>query len=206
MCIEAFFINRHGETKMTKPSTKLLLVALVAAWVGIVLTAVDCSAQLYRYVDKNGKIVITDNPPPGVVAETIEQENAVLQPSKGAATPKDKSPQAPGVRPAPPSRGVDQVKEEVDKVAKEEAAKVAKEEADKVAKEEADKVAKEEADKETSRIMAEEEAKKQAARQLRLEEADRLEKEARKPIQPTQENIDRQMKLMQEAQRLRDMP
>jgi hypothetical protein len=182
MCIEAFFINRHGETKMTKPSTKLLLVALVAVWVGIVLTAVDCPAQLYRYVDKNGKIVITDNPPPGVVAETIEQENAVLQPSKGAETPNDRPTPAPGVRPAPPSRGVDQVKEEVDKVAKEEA------------------------DKETSRIMAEEEAKKQAARQLRLEEADRLEKEARKPIQPTQENIDRQMKLMQEAQRLRDMP
>jgi hypothetical protein len=190
MCIEAFFINRHGETKMTKPSTKLLLVALVAVWVGIVLTAVDCPAQLYRYVDKNGKIVITDNPPPGVVAETIEQENAVLQPSKGAETPNDRPTPAPGVRPAPPSKGVDQVKEEVDKVAKEEA----------------DKVAKEEADKETSRIMAEEEAKKQAARQLRLEEADRLEKEARKPIQPTQENIDRQMKLMQEAQRLRDMP
>jgi tRNA uridine 5-carbamoylmethylation protein Kti12 len=182
MCIETFFINRHGETKMTKPSTKLLLVALVAAWVGIVLTAVDCPAQLYRYVDKNGKIVITDNPPPGVVAETIEQENAVLQPSKGAETPNDRPTPAPGVRPAPPSKGVDQVKEEVDKVAKEEA------------------------DKETSRIMAEEEAKKQAARQLRLEEADRLEKEARKPIQPTQENIDRQMKLMQEAQRLRDMP
>jgi hypothetical protein len=182
MCIEAFFINRHGETKMTKPSTKLLLVALVAVWVGIVLTAVDCPAQLYRYVDKNGKIVITDNPPPGVVAETIEQENAVLQPSKGAETPNDRPTPAPGVRPAPPSKGVDQVKEEVDKVAKEEA------------------------DKETSRIMAEEEAKKQAARQLRLEEADRLEKEARKPIQPTQENIDRQMKLMQEAQRLRDMP
>jgi hypothetical protein len=189
------FINRHGETKMTKPSTKLLLVALVAAWVGILLTAVDCPAQLYRYVDKNGKNVITDNPPPGVAAEAVEQEQAVLQPS---GTAKDRPPQAPGVRPAPPSRGVDQVKEEVDKVARDEAAKVAKEEADKVAKEEADR--------ETSRIMAEEEAKRQAARQLRLEEADRLEREAKKPIQPTQENIDRQMKLMQEAQRLRDMP
>jgi hypothetical protein len=184
------FINRHGETKMTKPSTKLLLVALVAAWLGIVLTAADCPAQLYRYVDKNGRMVITDNPPPGVVADTVEQENAILKPSKGTETPKDNPPQAPGVRPAPPSRGVDQVKEETDKMAKEEA----------------DKVAKEEADKETSRIMAEEEAKRQAARQLRLEEADRLEREARKPIQPTQENIDRQMKLMQEAQRLRDMP
>jgi len=172
---------------MTKPSTKLLLVALVAAWVGILLTAVDCPAQLYRYVDKNGKNVITDNPPPGVAAEAVEQDQEVLQPS---GTAKDRAPQAPGVRPAPPSRGVDQVKEEVDKVAREEA----------------DKVAKEEADKETSRIMAEEEAKRQAARQLRLEEADRLEREAKKPIQPTQENIDRQMKLMQEAQRLRDMP
>ena len=167
---------------MTKPSTKLLLIALVAAWVGILLTAVDCPAQLYRYVDKKGNIVITDNPPPGVVAEAIEQENAVMQPSKGTETPKDKPPQAPGVRPAPPSRGVDQVKEEVDKVAREEAAK------------------------RWIERMADEAAKKQAERQLRLEEADRLEQEARKPVQPTQENIDRQLKLMQEAQRLRDMP
>ena len=167
---------------MTKPFTKLLLIAIVAAWVGILLTAVDCPAQLYRYVDKNGKVVITDNPPPGAGAETIEQENAVLQPSKGTEIPKDKPPQAQGVRPAPPSRGVDQVKEEVEKVAKEEA------------------------DKEVDKKMADEVAKKQVERQQRLEEADRLEQEARKPVQPTQENIDRQLKLMQDAQRLRDMP
>jgi hypothetical protein len=167
---------------MTKPSTKLLLIALVAAWVGILLTAVDCPAQLYRYVDKKGNVVITDNPPPGVVAETIEQEKAVLQPSKGPETPKDRPPQAQGVRPAPPSRGADQGKEEVEKVAREEA------------------------DKELDKRMADEAAKKQAERQLRLEEADRLEQEARKPVQPTQENIDRQLKLMQDAQRLRDMP
>jgi hypothetical protein len=167
---------------MTKPSTKLLLLVLVAAWVGILLTAVDCPAQLYRYVDKKGNVVITDNPPSGVVAETIEQENAVLQPSKGTETPKDKPPQVQGVRPAPPSRGGDQVKEE------------------------AEKVAREEADKEVDKKMADEAAKKQVERQLRLEEADRLEQEARKPVQPTQENIDRQLKLMQDAQRLRDMP
>lgn len=42
-------------------------------------------------------------------------------------------------------------------------------------------------------------------KQRRLEEADRLEREARKPVQPTQENIDRQRKLMDEVQRLREM-
>ena len=47
---------------------------------------------------------------------------------------------------------------------------------------------------------------KQQDKQRRLEEADRLEKEASKPVQPTQENINRQMKLLQEAQRLREMP
>lgn len=167
---------------MTKPSTKLLLIVLVAAWVGILLTAVDCPAQLYRYVDKKGNVVITDNPPPGVVAEAIEQEKAVLQPSKGTETPQEKPPQAQGERPAPPSRGGDPAKEEVDKAAREEADKV------------------------MEKKMAEEAAKKQVERQQRLEEADRLEQEARKPVQPTQENIDRQLKLMQDAQRLRDMP
>jgi len=166
---------------MKKPSTRLLLIALVAAWVSVLLTVMDCPAQLYRYVDKSGNVVLTDNPPPGVAAETIEQENAVLQPSKGTETPKDKSPQAPGIRPAPPTRGSDQVKEEVDKVAKDEADKV------------------------VERKMAEDAARKQAERQQRLEEADRLDEEARKPVQPTQENIDRQLKLMQDAQRLRDM-
>jgi hypothetical protein len=66
-------------------------------------------------------------------------------------------------------------------------------------------VAREEADKVMEKKMAEEAAKKQVERQQRLEEADRLEQEARKPVQPTQENIDRQLKLMQDAQRLRDM-
>jgi len=47
---------------------------------------------------------------------------------------------------------------------------------------------------------------RQLEKQRRLEEADRLEREANKPMQPTQENINRQMKLLQEAQRLREMP
>ena len=45
----------------------------------------------------------------------------------------------------------------------------------------------------------------QQERQRRLEEADRLEREAKKPIVPTQENINRQRKLMEEAERLRQM-
>ena len=159
---------------MTKPSTKWLLIALVAAWVGMLLAVVDSSAQLYRYVDKSGNVVITDNPPPGVKAEAIEQQMEVLPPSKGTESLKDRPPQAPGVKPAPPSTGGDSVKEEADKV--------------------------------IEQRMADEAARKQAERQLRLEEADRLEQEARKPVQPTQENIDRQLKLMQDAQRLRDMP
>ena len=158
---------------MTKPSTKLLLIALVAAWVGMLLAAVDSSAQLYRYVDKNGHVVITDNPPPGVTVETMETQSEVLPPSKGAENLKDRPPQEPGVKSAPPSTGGDSVKEEADKV--------------------------------IEQRMADEAARKQAERQLRLEEADRLEQEARKPVQPTQENIDRQLKLMQDAQRLRDM-
>ncbi len=52
---------------MTKRFAGILLVALVAAWVGILLTAGDSTAQLYRYTDKNGRIVFTDNPPPGMI-------------------------------------------------------------------------------------------------------------------------------------------
>jgi len=190
-------INRHGEMKMAKRSAKLLIVALIAAWVGVLLTAGDSPAQLYRYNDKNGNVVLTDNPPPGVAAEALEKDKALSAPPSEAAVPKDR-PQPQAVRPAPPSRGVDKAKEEVDKTARDEA--------EKAAKEEAEKVAKAEADRETSRLMAEDEAKKQSERQRRLEEADRLEREAKKPVQPTQENIDRQMKLMQDAQRLREMP
>ncbi|HTZ40444.1 MAG TPA: DUF4124 domain-containing protein [Syntrophales bacterium] len=167
---------------MTKPSTKWLLIALVAAWVGMLLAVVDSPAQLYRYVDKSGNVVVTDNPPPGVKAEAIEQQMEVLPPSKGEESLKDRPPQAPGVKPAPPSSGGDSVKED------------------------AEKAAKQEADRVIEQRMADEAARKQAERQLRLEEADRLEQEARKPVQPTQENIDRQLKLMQDAQRLRDMP
>jgi colicin import membrane protein len=180
---------------MSKRSAKLLLVVLIAAWVGVLLTAGDSPAQLYRYNDKNGNVVLTDNPPPGVAAEAVEKDKALSAPPSETAVPKERQPQA--IRPAPPSRGVDKTKEEAEKAVRDGA--------EKATKEEADRVAKEEADRETNRLMAEEEARKQAERQRRLEEADRLEREAKKPIQPTQENIDRQMKLMQEAQRLREM-
>jgi hypothetical protein len=183
--------------KMAKRSAKLLIVALIAAWVGVLLTAGDSPAQLYRYNDKNGNVVLTDNPPPGVAAEALEKDKALLAPPPETAVPRDR-PRPQAARPAPPSRGVDKAQEEVDKAARDEA--------DKTAKEEAERVAKAEADRETSRLMAEDEARKQAERQRRLEEADRLEREAKKPVQPTQENIDRQMKLMQEAQRLRETP
>ena len=62
---------------MTKRFAGILLVALVAAWVGILFTAGDSTAQLYRYTDKNGRIVFTDNPPPGVIVEPLEDEKGV---------------------------------------------------------------------------------------------------------------------------------
>ncbi len=170
---------------MTKPSTKLLVIALALAWVGFLLAAVDSTAQLYRYVDRNGNVVVTDNPPPGVTAETVEQRPETLPPPKAVESRKDRPPQAapvPGEKPGPPPKGGESVKQD------------------------AERAAKEEADKVIEQRMAEEAARKQAERQQRLEEADRLEQEARKPMQPTQENIDRQLKLMQDAQRLRDMP
>ncbi len=173
---------------MRKYPVRILMVALAVAWVGILLTAGDSPAQLYRYVDKNGKVVITDNPPPGVAADVFEKGKQPLTPPVQPAAPKETSSPSKDA----PSVGKDgqplspRVAEQVDR--------------------EAEKAAREEADRETNRIMAEEAARKQAEKQRRLEEAERLEKEARQPIQPTQENIDRQRKLMEEAQRLREMP
>ncbi len=168
--------------KMAKRSAKLLLVALVVAWIGVLLIPDDSPAQLYRYVDKKGNIVLTDNPPPGVATESLEKKEPVSPPSSAAAVPKEGPPEAQGTQPPPPPKVAEKTDREVEKAAREEA------------------------DKETSRLMAEEEARKQAERQRRLEEADRLEKEAMKPVQPTQDNINRQMKLMQDAQRLRETP
>jgi hypothetical protein len=159
---------------------RLLLVALVAAWVGILFTAGDSAAQLYRYTDKNGRIVFTDNPPPGVIVEPMEEEKAV-SPAKDASG--DVQPQAQGAAPMPqPGAPPDKAREtEMKKVADEEIQK---------RQEELQRRAQE----------------RQQEKQRRLEEADRLEREAKQPIIPSQENIDRQRKLMEEAQRLRDMP
>ena len=78
---------------MTKRFAGILLVALVAAWVCILLTAGDSTAQLYRYTDKNGKIVFTDNPPPGVIVEPLDDEKVVV--------PREVTPPAQGGKPSP---------------------------------------------------------------------------------------------------------
>jgi hypothetical protein len=167
--------------KMTKRFAGILLVALVAAWVCILLTAGDSTAQLYRYTDKNGKIVFTDNPPPGVFVEPLDDEKELA--------PAEVTPPAQGGKPSPqPQAGREQAAP-VDKDKEAEMKRVADEEIQKKQEEIQKKL-----------------QERQQDRQRRLEEADRLEKEAKQPVQPTQENIDRQMKLMQEAQRLRDMP
>ena len=169
---------------MTKRFAGILLVALVAAWVGILLTAGDSTAQLYRYTDKNGKIVFTDNPPPGVIVEPLDDEKVVV-PRRGdaAGTGRQAFPAASGGPGAGSPRGQGQ-EAEMKKIADEEIQKK---------------------QEEVQKKLQERQQEKQQDRQRRLEEADRLEKEAKQPVQPTQENIDRQMKLMQEAQRLRDM-
>jgi len=167
---------------MTKRFAGLLLVALVAAWVGILLTAGDSPAQLYRYTDKDGKIVFTDNPPPGVMVYPGENE-------KDVAPAADVPPQAQGAKPFPqPQAGRDPaVPADRDKDA------------------EMKRVADEEIQKRQEALQRRAQERQQE-KQRRLEEADRLEREAKQPIIPSQENINRQRKLMEEAQRLRDMP
>jgi hypothetical protein len=167
--------------KMTKRFAGILLVALVAAWVGILLTADDSTAQLYRYTDKNGRIVFTDNPPPGVIVEPLDDEKDVA--------PAEVTPQAQGGKPSPQPQAGKEPAAPVDKDKEAEMKRIADEEIQKKQEEVQKRLQERQQDK-----------------QRRLEEADRLEKEAKQPVQPTQENIDRQNKMLQEAQRLREMP
>jgi len=171
---------------MTKRFAGILLVALVAAWVGILFTAGDSAAQLYRYTDKNGRIVFTDNPPPGVIVVPLEDEKAAA-PAKD--DPGEVTPQEQGGKPSPQPQAGREPAAPVDKDKEAEMKRIADEEIQKK-QEELQRRAQE----------------RQQDKQRRIEEAERLEKEASKPVQPTQENIDRQMKLLQEAQRLREMP
>jgi hypothetical protein len=163
---------------MKQRFARLLLMALVAAWVGILLTAGDSPAQLYRYTDKNGKIVFTDNPPPGVSVEPMDDEKAVAPAKDGRG---EVTPQEQGAKPSPQPQAGREPAAPVDKDKEAEMKRIADEEIQKRAQE------------------------RQQDKQRRLEEADRLEKEAKQPIVPTQENIDRQRKLMDEAERLRQM-
>ena len=171
---------------MTKRFAGILLVALVAAWVGILLTAGDSTAQLYRYTDKNGRIVFTDNPPPGVIVVPLEDEKVAAQ---AKDDPGEVTPQEQGGKPSPQPQAGREPAAPVDKDKEAEMKRIADEEIQKK-QEELQRRAQE----------------RQQDKQRRIEEAERLEKEASKPVQPTQENIDRQRKLMEEAQRLREMP
>jgi nucleosome binding factor SPN SPT16 subunit len=170
---------------MRQRFTRILIVALVAAWAGILLTAGDSPAQLYRYTDKNGKIVFTDNPPPGVIVVPLEDEKEV---APGEVTPKEQ-----GGKPSPQPQAGREPAVPVDRDKDAEMKRVADEEIQKK-------------QEEVQKRLQERQQEKQMERQRRIAEAERLEKEASQPVQPTQENINRQMKLLQEAQRLRDMP
>lgn len=175
---------------MTKRFAGIVIVALVAAWVGILLTAGDSTAQLYRYTDKNGRIVFTDNPPPGVIVEPLEDEKTLAPPAPAKETPgsRDAQPQAKGARPSPQPQAGREPSAPVDKDREAEMKRVADEEIQKKQEE-----------------VQRRQQERQQEKQRRLEEAERLEKEAKQPIVPTQENIDRQRKLMEDAQRLREM-
>jgi type IV secretory pathway VirB10-like protein len=171
--------------KMTKRFAGILLVALVAAWVGILLTAGDSTAQLYRYTDKNGKVVFTDNPPPGVIVVPLDDEKKVA--------PGEVKTQVQGGKPSPQPQAGREPAAPLNKEQEAETKKIADEEIQKK-------------QEELQRRLQERQQEKRQDKQRRLEEADRLEREAKQPVQPTQENIDRQRKLMEDAQRLRDMP
>lgn len=179
---------------MSKHPARLLATVLVSAWVVILLMPGDAPAQLYRYTDKEGRIVITDNPPPGVRGEVLD--NSDLAPSERQTV----APEAQGPEPMPVPGRRDQAAPMPRPGVREPAAPP-----EEARDAEMRKVADEEIQKQREEVQRKL-RERQQEKQRRLEEADRLEKEANKPMQPTQENINRQMKLLQEAQRLREMP
>lgn len=180
---------------MSKQPARLLIAALVLVWVVILLMPGDSPAQLYRYTDKDGRIVITDNPPPGVRGEVLD--NSDLAPSERESKAV---PEAQGAAPMPKPGSRDQVAP-MPKPGSREPAAPPEEARDA----EMRRVADEEIQKQKEEVQRKL-RERQQEKQRRLEEADRLEQEAKKPIVPTQENIDRQRKLLEEVERLRQMP
>lgn len=177
---------------MSKHPVRLLAAVLVSAWIAILLMPGDSQAQLYRYTDKDGRVVITDNPPPGVRSEVLENQNLA---------PSERIPEAQGAAPMPVPGSRDQASPPMPQPGQRH--QVAPPE--KTGDAEMRRVADEEIQKQKEEVQRKL-RERQQEKQRRLEEADRLEQEAKKPVQPTQENIDRQRKLMEEAQRLREMP
>ncbi len=177
---------------MSKHPVRLLAAVLVSAWIVILLMPGDSAAQLYRYTDKDGRVVITDNPPPGVRSEVLENQDLA---------PSERIPEAQGAAPMPVPGSRDQASPPMPQPGRRD--QVAPPE--KPGDTEMRRVADEEIQKQKEEVQRKLRDRQQE-KQRRLEEADRLEQEAKKPVQPTQENIDRQRKLMEEAQRLREMP
>lgn len=177
---------------MSKHPARLLAAVVVSAWIAILLIPGDSQAQLYRYTDKDGRVVITDNPPPGMRSEVLDNQDLA---------PSERIPEAQGAAPMPVPGSRDQASPPMPKPGQRD--QVAPPE--KPGDAEMRRVADEEIQKQREEVQRKL-RERQQEKQRRLEEADRLEQEAKKPVQPTQENIDRQMKLMQEAQRLREMP
>ena len=170
---------------MRKRFARLLLMALVAAWVGILLTAGDSPAQLYRYTDKNGNIVFTDNPPPGVVVEPVDDEKAV---AAGKGRPRRGDAAGTGRKPSPQPQAGREPAAPMDKDKEAEMKRMPTRRSRR------------------KRRSPEEAAGKTAGEATPPRGGRPAGEGGQQPVQPTQENIDRQLKLMQDAQRLREMP
>ena len=177
----------------SRPSSLVPRPLPVWLTLGLVAVALICvhaspvgAQTIYKYTDKNGRIVFTDNPPPGVIVVPLEDEK-VAAPAKD--DPGEVTPQEQGGKPSPQPQAGREPAAPLNKEQEAETKRIADEEIQKK-------------QEELQRRLQE----RQQDKQRRIEEAERLEKEASKPVQPTQENIDRQRKLMEEAQRLRDTP
>lgn len=82
---------------------------------------------LYKYIDKDGSVILTDNPPPGVGAKVYEASEEVTTDEKKVEPVKDASAQKQAAQEAETKRQEKQVKiqalrEELDKAVSEEAA------------------------------------------------------------------------------------
>ncbi|MGA3207915.1 MAG: DUF4124 domain-containing protein [Syntrophales bacterium] len=66
------------------PRVSLLLLLLLLSFIWIAAAGEAQGQTLYRYIDKDGTVIITDSPPPGVNVKTLDSLPKITEEQKAA--------------------------------------------------------------------------------------------------------------------------